>query len=133
MIKENKTDLTLLIDFKKHRIRIHKSTLKAIGYPQYILLLVNPTKRSLIIQGSNSYTSHANCISIGVKSANKPVELYSNPLVTELAYLSPDFHPNESYLVFGKMLSSKGIACFSMTEAISVKGYTIKNAGKTYD
>ena len=49
MMKSKNTLLSISIDLKKNRIRIHKNTLHAIGSPSYILLLVNPVENSLAI------------------------------------------------------------------------------------
>ena len=35
----------ICIDFKKNRIRIHRNTLRQIGNPEYIQLLVNPDQK----------------------------------------------------------------------------------------
>ena len=43
----------ILIDLKKYRIRIHKNTLRSIGDPNYILLLVNPEEHTLAILRSD--------------------------------------------------------------------------------
>ena len=40
----------LIIDMKKFRIRIHRPTLRAIGNPKLIQLLVNPEKRAVAIR-----------------------------------------------------------------------------------
>ena len=45
---------TILVDLKKCRIRIHKSTLHSIGEPDHILLLVNPKERTLAILSSDN-------------------------------------------------------------------------------
>ncbi len=36
----------ICIDFKKNRIRIHRNTLRQIGNPEYIQLLVNPDQKN---------------------------------------------------------------------------------------
>ena len=40
----------ICIDFKKSRFRIHKNTLRMLGNPDYIQLLVNPYKNMLAIR-----------------------------------------------------------------------------------
>ena len=39
----------ILIDVKKYRLRIYKSTLHELGDSMYIQLLVNPEKKHLVI------------------------------------------------------------------------------------
>jgi hypothetical protein len=41
---------SVVIDTKKNRIRIHRPTLRAIGDPKLIQLLVSPTKRAVAIR-----------------------------------------------------------------------------------
>ena len=42
----------ICIDFKKNRIRIHRNTLRQIGNPEYIQLLVNPEQKMIGIKAS---------------------------------------------------------------------------------
>ena len=42
----------ICIDFKKNRIRIHRNTLRQIGNPEYIQLLVNPDQKMIGIKAS---------------------------------------------------------------------------------
>ena len=42
----------ICIDFKKNRIRIHSNTLRQIGNPEYIQLLVNPDQKMIGIKAS---------------------------------------------------------------------------------
>ena len=43
----------ICIDFKKNRIRIHRNTLRQIGNPEYIQLLVNPDQKMIGVQRIN--------------------------------------------------------------------------------
>lgn len=44
----------ICIDFKKNRIRIHRNTLRQIGNPEYIQLLVNPDQKMIGIKASST-------------------------------------------------------------------------------
>ena len=50
----------LCIDLKKNRIRIHKQTLRLLGNPEYIQLLVNPDIHMIAIRRSvrQDYLAH---------------------------------------------------------------------------
>lgn len=47
----------LSFDTKKFRIRIHKSTIHALGNPKYIDLLVNPEKRLVAVRAHDGTAS----------------------------------------------------------------------------
>ena len=50
MQDKESANLGILIDLKKKRIRIHRSTLHALGDPDRVHLLVNPEQRMLAVQ-----------------------------------------------------------------------------------
>ncbi len=109
---------TMLVDLKKFRIRIHKNTLRSIGDPDHVLLLVNPEERTLAVLSSNNSDPRAHKI-IQVSSSNqKPIELYSRSLVKNLRDLCSYWQDNQSYRLYGEIIPNKGVAQFHMDESV---------------
>ena len=122
MTDRSTTRPAILVDLKKYRIRIHKNTLRAIGTPSYVLLLVNPVERTLAILRSEKSDPRAYRIMAASLDANKSVELYSRALVKNLREVCSGWQDSQSYRMYGEIISSEGMARFLMSEAVLVNG-----------
>jgi hypothetical protein len=112
----------ILIDLKKYRIRIHKQTLHMLGNPEYICLLVNPTDQVIAVccsTKSDNLSHHINWKSL---LNRKSYELYSMNLVQSLRDVCTDWQDNQSYRIYGEIISNEKIAQFRMNESILVNG-----------
>jgi hypothetical protein len=120
MTDKNLVRPSLLVDLKKYRIRIHKNTLISIGNPNYILLLVNPEERTLAILCSNSTEPRAHHISWTFLAKRKSFELYSRSLVKNFLDICNNWQDNQSYRLYGDIISKEGVAQFHMDDFIPV-------------
>ena len=68
-LKTPLTDLPLVIDTKKRRLRIYKQTLALLDNPEYIQLLVNPEKKMILLCPATS--RQASCERIKWKQLNE--------------------------------------------------------------
>ena len=50
MSEQTRQQVTIAVDLKKYRIRIHRSTLTLLGTPKYVQFLVSPSAMMLAIQ-----------------------------------------------------------------------------------
>jgi len=112
----------ILVDLKKYRIRIHKNTLRSIGTPNYVLLLVNPEERTLAVLRSERSDPRAYRITTASLESNKSVDLYSRSLVKNLCDVCSGWQDSQSYRLYGEIIPSEGMARFSMSEAVLVNG-----------
>ena len=117
MTENNLTRPAISVDLKKHRIRIHKNTLRSIGNPDYVLLLVNPEDRSLAILRSNRFDPRAHHITMTTRTA---IELYSRSLTKSLRGVCNTWQDNQSYRMYGKTILVEGVAQFHMDDSILV-------------
>lgn len=109
---------TMSVDLKKYRIRIHKNTLHSIGDPDHVLLLVNPEERTIALLSSNNSDPRAHKL-IQVSSSNqKSIDLYSRSLVKNLRNLCSYWQDNQSYRLYGEIISNKGVAQFHMDQSV---------------
>ena len=121
-MKEHRTEKPLIvIDFKKHRIRIHHNTLLALGSPEYIFLLVNPEERTLAILCSDRFNPRAHRISSVVQEGVKPIELYSRSLIKTLRDVCLDWQEHKSYRLYGDIIPGERLVRFFMPDALPVK------------
>lgn len=109
---------TMSVDLKKYRIRIHKNTLHSIGDPDHVLLLVNPEERTIALLSSNNSDPRAHKL-IQISSSNqKSIELYSRSLVKNLRNLCSYWQDNQSYRLYGEIITNEGVAQFYMDQSV---------------
>ena len=104
----------IFIDHRKKRIRIHRYTLKLLGNPQYIQILVNPKSSSLAIRRCEKNSR------LALKLPNKKAEsceLYSTNLINLFYDICSKWDPQAQYRLIGKMSDGKSIACFRLQES----------------
>lgn len=104
------------LDLRKCRIRIHKSTLHAIGKPDYIQILINPTTMELAIHKSLSedYLAHK-VMYINVKS--HCYELYSRTLIRSIQEVCPSLQADRAYTISGTTVQNGNLVKFSLNDA----------------
>ena len=117
MTKNNLTRPAISVDLKKHRIRIHKNTLRSIGNPDYVRLLVNPEDRTLASLRSNRFDPRAHHIIMTTRTA---IELYSRSLTKSLRDICSTWQDNQSYRMYGKTILVEGVAQFHMDDSVLV-------------
>jgi len=110
----------ILIDIKRSRIRIHKKTLRSIGAPEYILLLVNPEERTLAVMGCDRSDPRAHPVLWDTLTDKKSFELYSTTLIQSLCAVCSDWRDDCSHRMYGEILQSKGLVLFHMTDSTPV-------------
>lgn len=108
----------LLVDLKKNRIRIHKNTLRSIGEPEYVILLVNPETCSLAIIRSDHENLRAYHITEKSCEKKRSLDLYSQALVNNLRLIGNDWKDNCSYRFYGNVFPNDGMVLFHMAHAI---------------
>ena len=112
------TDLpmTIAIDLKKMRIRIHKKVLHTMGAPKYIQLLVNPKTKSVAIRAVSQDEPHGDAERIrplDMMSENS-IELYSKVFVQMLTELVEDINTECTYRLHGNFVKDQNMAVFSL-------------------
>ena len=107
----------LLIDLKKCRIRIHRNTMKVLGDPSYVMLLVNPEERSIALYSSDATEKRAHKIPGPRKDGRQEYEFYSRSLVGSLSRLNAHWHEPRKYRMNGEFVANEGIVVFRMDQA----------------
>lgn len=107
----------ILIDLKKDRIRIYKRTLHAIGDPKYILLLVNPEDRTIVILRGDQDDQRAFRLPPARFTDKQCFELHSKALIQNLRGMCDDWIDNYSYRIYGEVVKNEGIAHFCISES----------------
>ncbi len=116
MTESVQTGTILSIDPKKHRIRIHKSTLHALGDPRYIQLLVSTNRRIVavkcvdkVMSGDQSYRVNSEML-----GPDNSCEIYSSSFIKELCSVVGGLDESGTYRLLGKIIETQRMAIFAM-------------------
>ena len=119
----NSDDISILIDIKKGRIRIHKNTLHALGDPEYINLVINPHKLTIGILVSSANDQQSHKIKTSIMRSKLCMELYSHSLITQILSICPDWLEGSGYRITGRLSPQKDGAFFDMCNAIRINAW----------
>ena len=112
----------ITIDFKKDRIRIYKRTLRIIGDPEYILLLVNPEDCTLAIMRSDRYDLRAYRLPRVRFGDKQSFEITSKSLMQNLLSMCDKWQANHLYRIYGELIKNEGVVQFNLTESFLACG-----------
>ena len=120
--------VTISVDLKKSRIRIHRDTLHILGNPKYIQLLVDPEKMNVAVKavdasipGDQIHTVYQRII-----LSDNSYEIYSKAFIKKLYEINSELDPKYSYRMSGKVLAAHRVAVFSMK---TLKQIVVSNGG----
>ncbi len=112
----------LCIDLKKNRIRIHRQTLHLLGDPDYIQLLVNPSKMIIAIRRSFPNDHLAHRVSLRKLPDGICCELYSTDLMRALRKTNAEWEAGQSFRLYGDVNDQEGIAWFATKNTLTAGG-----------
>lgn len=86
MTEQTDPKIVMSIDLKKDRLRIHRYTLKLLGDPEFVQLLISPAQEAIIIQGRSKRETGGQEIPV---TFDRPgprgtFEIYSRELVSRI-------------------------------------------------
>lgn len=120
MLQYNSDKPAIFIDQRKARIRIYRRTLRMLGFPPFIQLLVNPDNLTIAIRPAGQTNALAHRIVWKRLNTRQSYELYSGVLLQKLQEICCDWEEGKSYRLFGEFLSSEKIALFDLNAAIGI-------------
>ena len=108
----------MVIDLKKNRIRIRKSTLHAVGDPPYIQLMFNPISSVVAIRcvdrpekGGQETRIDWNKLS----QTDTSFEMYSQPLMEEIAKTTTALSDGKVYRLAGSIYPRDRVVSFPLS------------------
>ncbi len=117
-MKSNISGLTILLDFKKYRIRVHKQTLHFLNDPEFLLLFVNPELGYIAMRKGNKDGPLVHRINKYTNSSDKCLELYSRNLLQTLQKTYSAWQDNYCYRLNGEMMVDEKIIRFPMNHSM---------------
>lgn len=111
--------VSMLVDLKKYRLRIHKSVLHVLGDPEYIQLLVNPADMVVAIISRDTPDEQTLKINWN-KLKNADCELYSRLLTVRLCDAFGCMKEGRCYRFYGYAIPQKRIAYFPLKDMLPI-------------
>lgn len=74
----------ITVDIGRHRLRIHRSTLRRLDNPSYVRILVNPKEKGIVVEGCSEGTVGAHKL-IQARDKKFSMEVYSSSLIDEIS------------------------------------------------
>lgn len=113
--QEDQAEISMTIDMKKCRIRIHRNTLHALGNPQRIQLLLHPSEPTIMVrcpQTGEPYGQEEKVVFD--KPGNQGTfQLYSKELINRIHRIYPCFQDKQVYRLYGVLKPELHAACFT--------------------
>ena len=114
MSEQTQQQVTIAVDLKKYRIRIHRNTLALLGTPKYIQLLVSPSAKMMAIQGVDTRTRFTHRVNLSALRPDNSSEIYSSLFVSQLLALVTDLDAKCTYRLTGEIITEENAAVFPL-------------------
>jgi len=114
MCKGGNLQTAISIDFKKNRIRIHKESLRMIGNPSYIQLLVNVERAQIAIRGIDKKSCDAHKVNMAQIQSDFSYEIYSQSFTMKLRDAFTQFGQTCTYRLAGLVFPQARVAVFDV-------------------
>lgn len=114
MSEQTQHQVTIAVDLKKYRIRIHRNTLALLGTPKYIQLLVSPSAKMMAIQGVDTRTRFTHRVNLSALRPDNSYEIYSSLFVSQLLALVTDLDAKCTYRLTGEIITEENAAVFPL-------------------
>ena len=113
--EKTRQQVTISVDLKKYRIRIHRNTLSMLGTPKYVQLLVSPSAMMLAIQGTDKRTNFTHRVNLDALHPDNSYEIYSTLFVNKLCSLVSDLDTGCTYRLTGEIIAEENAAVFPLS------------------
>ena len=121
MSEQTQQQVTIAVDLKKYRIRIHRNTLALLGTPKYIQLLVSPSAKMMAIQGVDTRTRFTHRVNLSALRPDNSYEIYSSLFVSQLLALVTDLDDKCTYRLTGEIIAAENAAIFPLSSLQEVE------------
>ena len=122
MSEQTRQQVTIAVDLKKYRIRIHRSTLTLLGTPKYVQFLVSPSAMMLAIQGTDKRTNYTHRVNLAALHPDNSYEIYSTSFVNKLCSLVEGLDSAYTYRLTGEIIAEENAGVFPLSSLQKIDG-----------
>ncbi len=108
--------ISMAIDVKKNRLRIHQVTLKILGNPPYLQLLFSPKREAIVVLKRNRQVPNGQEIKVVLDRKNRPgsCDIYSKELMERIRKQFSGMDQEGLYRLSGFEVPEEGGVCFPL-------------------
>ncbi len=116
MTEAGEARITMSIDLKKYRIRVHKQTLKALGSPSFVQLLFSPRRNAIVILSCEKQTPSGQEIPVQFDKPDSSgtFDIYCKELITRIQIEFNGLNHEGLYHLSGFLLPEGNGVCFPL-------------------
>lgn len=111
MKQEN--ELGVRISAKYNRIYVHRTTLKAIGSPEFVSLGIHPKSKKLVVLAAKECDKEAMRVRY---TEDNMFCIYSKVLLEGICTVTPQIGAQNSCLLHGRLLKEQNAVAFDMND-----------------
>ncbi len=108
------------IDFKKGRIRIYKKTLRMMGSPDYLQLLINPKDGVIAIRRLEQPSGQFIKVNWEALGRRNSLEVHLTNFLDKVRACCMSWPQDRTYRIDGKYIADYELARFSLSDAVLV-------------
>lgn len=101
------------------RMLIHRKTIRTLGQPERVRLLINPDTRHFCVQGCDKAEPCSFAVPREMSPVYDPLYIHSKFLLGQL-YTMMDWNPDVSYRVFGRITNNPPVMDFDLNHYVEV-------------
>ena len=102
----------ITVDIGRHRIRIHRSTLRRLDNPAYVRILVNPQNKGIVVESCSENTAGSFRLR-PQKLQSQSLEVYSSSLIDEISACA-GYEQYRSVKLLGRQIRGQTAVFFRM-------------------
>ena len=116
MNQETSEMITMAIDLKKYRLRVHKQTLRLLGSPRYVQLLLSTRRDAIVILSRESAVPGGLEIKVvfDKKDTAGTFDIYCKELITRIRDQFSGLDSKGLYRLTGFEIPEEGGVCFPL-------------------
>lgn len=109
--------ISMAIDVKKNRLRVHKNTLKVLGNPPYVQLLLSPKRREIVVLKRDRTIPNGQEIKVVFDRSNPRgcFDIYSKELMERIRKQFSGLDQQGLYRLTGYEMPEEGGVCFPLS------------------
>lgn len=105
---------TITVDIGRHRLRIHRSTLRRLDNPMYVRILVNPSDKGIVVEKCSANTAGSYRL-MQTNERKHSMEVYSSSLVDEISDCA-GFDQYRSVKLLGRQIRGQSAVFFRLAD-----------------
>ena len=129
MDNNSKQTISMAVDLKKYRFRVHRVTLHALGDPSKVQLMFDPDRKAimLVAPSSNLAFGQEEKVVFDKPGHDGTFELYSRILIQRIQNIFPCLKDKNTYCLTGKLIPSLHAVFFPLSSLSNIENNEAKN------